>query len=275
MDATLAQKSTLERLRKQTTEAIADYDMIRPGDKVMVCLSGGKDSAVMLVLLEAIRRRAPFPFTLHPVLLDQKQPGFAVAKFKEWVASQGYELTVIEEDTYSIVIDKTEAGKSYCGLCSRLRRGILYNYADAQGYQKIALGHHRDDLNTTLLMNLFFNGRTASMPPKLRSNDGRNIVIRPLAYLDEDAVRIASEELLVPIIPCNLCGSNGNMQRARVKKMLKGLEAEYPHIGASVLNAQKNVRASQLLDKKLWAFEGLEDLASEDLPAGEESFVMP
>lgn len=273
MDAQITQKSILERLRKQTTEAIADYEMIRPNDKVMVCVSGGKDSAVMLVLLEEIRRRAPFPFTLHPVLLDQKQPGFSVSAFRAWVSEQGYELTVIEEDTYSIVIDKTETGKSYCGLCSRLRRGILYNYAAEHGYQKIALGHHRDDLNTTLLMNLFFNGRTASMPPKLKSNDGRNIVIRPLAYLDEDDVRIASEELSVPIIPCNLCGSNGNMQRARVKKLLKTMEAEYPHIGASVLNAQKNVRASQLLDKKLWAFEKLEDFSGDDL--GEESFVMP
>ena len=273
MDAQIAQKSIRERLRKQTTEAIVDYAMIRPNDKVMVCVSGGKDSAVMLVLLDDIRRRAPFPFTLHPVLLDQKQPGFAVEAFKSWVAKQAYELTVIEEDTYSIVIDKTEAGKSYCGLCSRLRRGILYNYAAAHGYHKIALGHHRDDLNATLLMNLFFNGRTASMPPKLKSNDGRNVVIRPLAYLNEDDVRILAEEFQVPIIPCNLCGSNGNMQRARVKKLLKSMEAENPHLGASMLNAQKNVRASQLLDKKLWAFESLEEMAGEDL--GEETFVMP
>ncbi len=272
MEVSIAQKSVLERLRKQTTEAIAEYDMLKPHDKVMVCVSGGKDSAVMLVLLEEIRKRAPFPFTLHPVLLDQKQPGFSVNLFKDWVKTQGYELTVVEEDTYSIVIDKTEAGKSYCGLCSRLRRGILYNYADKMGYQKIALGHHRDDLNTTLLMNLFFNGRTASMPPKLKSNDGRNIVIRPLAFLDEDEVRVASEELKVPIIPCNLCGSNGNMQRARVKKLLKTLELEYPHVGASVLNAQKNVRASQLLDKGLWAFEKLEDM---EAFSGDESFNIP
>lgn len=271
----VVQKSVLEGLRKQTTEAIADYDMIRAGDKVMVCVSGGKDSAVMLVLLNEIRKRAPFPFTLHPVLLDQKQPGFSVNAFRVWVASQGYELDVVEEDTYSIVIDKTEAGKSYCGLCSRLRRGILYNYAVKMGYQKIALGHHRDDLNTTLLMNLFFNGRMASMPPKLKSNDGRNIVIRPLAYLDEDDVRKASEELSVPIIPCNLCGSNGNMQRAKVKKLLKTMEGEYPHIGASVLNAQKNIRLSQLLDKERFAFEKLEDLEPLASELGEESFVMP
>ncbi len=273
MEVSVAQKSILERLRKQTTEAIAEYDMLKPNDKVMVCVSGGKDSAVMLVLLEEIRKRAPFPFTLHPVLLDQKQPGFSVDAFREWVKTQGYDLTVVEEDTYSIVLEKTEVGKSYCGLCSRLRRGILYNYAEKMGYQKIALGHHRDDLNTTLLMNLFFNGRTASMPPKLKSNDGRNIVIRPLAFLDEDDVRVASEELKVPIIPCSLCGSNGNMQRARVKKLLKTLELEFPHVGSSVLNAQKNVRASQLLDKNLWAFDKLEDLNFSE--TSEDSFQMP
>ncbi|RZA21183.1 MAG: tRNA 2-thiocytidine(32) synthetase TtcA [Proteobacteria bacterium] len=273
MDVQLQTKSILDRLRKQTTEAIADFAMIKPGDKVMVCVSGGKDSAVMLVLLEQIRRRAPFPFTLHPVLLDQKQPGFSSEKFETWVKKQGHELTVLEEDTYSIVLDKTETGKSYCGLCSRLRRGILYNHASKMGYQKIALGHHRDDLNTTLLMNLFFNGRIASMPPKLKSDDGRNIVIRPMAYLDEDEVRQASDELEVPIIPCNLCGSNGNMQRGKVKKLLKAMEGEYAHVGASVLNAQKNIRASQLLDKKLWAFEKLEELSGEG--RGEDSFVMP
>jgi len=249
---------SFDKIRRQTVAAISEYNLIQPHDKVMVAVSGGKDSAVLLVLLDAIRRRAPYPFTLHPVLLDQKQPGFSVTAFKEWVSTQGYELNVLEQDTYSIVLDKTETGKSYCGLCSRLRRGILYNHANSMGYQRIALGHHRDDLNTTLLMNLFFNGRIASMPPKLRSDDGRNIVIRPLVYVAEDDIKIAAEALKVPIIPCNLCGSNGNMQRGRVKKLLRDLETEHPFMAASLLNAQKNVRASQLLDKQKWSFDDLE-----------------
>lgn len=251
---------SLDKIRRQTVAAISEYDLIKANDRVMVAVSGGKDSAVMLVLLDAIRKRSPYPFTLHPVLLDQKQPGFAVDAFKAWVLKQGYELKVLEEDTYSIVLDKTEEGKSYCGLCSRLRRGILYNYAAKMGYEKIALGHHRDDLNTTLLMNLFFNGRIASMPPKLRSDDGRNMVIRPLVYVQEDDIKIASDELLVPIIPCNLCGSNGNMQRSRIKKMIKDLGVENPQLGPSLIKAQQNIRASQLLDKSHWAFSKLEDL---------------
>jgi tRNA 2-thiocytidine biosynthesis protein TtcA len=272
MDGQRQSQSVLKRLRKHTTEAIADFAMIRAGDRIMVCLSGGKDSAVMLVLLEEIRRRAPFPFTLHPVLLDQKQPGFRVETFQAWVQKQGYELTVLHEDTYSIVLDKTDAGKSYCGLCSRLRRGILYNHAAKMGFDKIALGHHRDDLNATLLMNLFFNGRIASMPPKLRSDDARNVVIRPMAYLEEDELRTASEELEVPVIPCNLCGSNGNMQRARVRTLLKTLKNEHPQISASLLHAQKNVRASQLLDKRLWDFEALEGPLDSD--GGEDVSVL-
>ncbi|MBC7661918.1 MAG: tRNA 2-thiocytidine(32) synthetase TtcA [Chitinophagaceae bacterium] len=265
---------SLEKIRKLTVAAISTYDLIKAGDRVMVAVSGGKDSAVMLVVLDAIRKRAPYPFTLHPVLLDQKQPGFAVDAFREWVATQGYELTVLEEDTYSIVLDKTDEGKSYCGLCSRLRRGILYNHADKMGYQKIALGHHRDDLNTTLLMNLFFNGRIASMPPKLKSDDGRNVVIRPLAFVPEDDIKAASSALKVPIIPCNLCSSNGNMQRARIKKLIKDMETEHPHMALSLLKSQQNIRASQLLDKSHWAFEKLEDCELSGSFAEEESSIL-
>ncbi len=256
----------LDKIRRQTVAAISEYDLIKAHDKVMVAVSGGKDSAVLLVLLDSIRRKAPYPFTLHPVLLDQKQPGFSVSAFKDWVRSKGYELTVLEQDTYSIVLDKTKEGKSYCGLCSRLRRGILYNYAFEMGYEKIALGHHRDDLNTTLMMNLFFNGRIASMPPKLRSDDGRNMIIRPLIYVAEADLRAVSEEVNVPIIPCNLCGSNGNMQRSRVKTLLMELEREHPFVAASLIKAQQNIRASQLLDKNHWSFEGLENLPEDTDP---------
>ena len=258
----------MDKIRKQTVAAISEYDLIKPGDQVMVAVSGGKDSAVMLVLLDAIRQRAPYPFTLHPVLLDQKQPEFSVDAFKTWVGRHGYELTVLEEDTYSIVLDKTREGKSYCGLCSRLRRGILYNYAAEMGYEKIALGHHRDDLNTTLLMNLFFNGRIASMPPKLKSDDGRNMVIRPMIYVQEDDLKVVGAGLDIPIIPCNLCGSNGNMQRARIKKLLRDMETEHPFMSASLLRSQQNIRASQLLDKNHWAFDKLEDW---DEPAVEKT----
>ena len=264
----------LDKIRRQTVAAISEYDLIKANDKVMVAVSGGKDSAVMLVLLDAIRKRAPYPFTLHPVLLDQKQPGFDVAAFASWVKDRGYELEVLEEDTYSIVLNKTEEGKSYCGLCSRLRRGILYNHAAKMGFHKIALGHHRDDLNTTLMMNLFFNGRIASMPPKLLSDDGRNIVIRPLVYVQEEDIKKVAMALKVPVIPCNLCGSNGNMQRSRVKKLLKDLEGEHPFINASLLKAQQNIRASQLLDKNHWAFSKLEELNDDELAIGVEDMTL-
>lgn len=251
--------AVFERLRKQTTAAISEYKLIRPGDRIMVAVSGGKDSAVMLGLLDAIRRKAPFPFTLHPVLLDQKQPGFSVETFRNWVRTLSYELDVVEEDTYSIVIDKTEEGKSYCGLCSRLRRGVLYNYAVEKGYHKIALGHHRDDLNSTLLMNIFFNGRIASMPPKLRSDDGRNVVIRPMIYAQECDIAALATEWKIPLIPCNLCGSQDNLQRKRVKALLKDLEDEHPFMGQSLIKAQQNIRASQLLDPTRWSFDDLDE----------------
>lgn len=248
----------LERLRKQTTTAISEYTLIRPNDRIMVAVSGGKDSAVMLGLLRDIQRKAPYPFSLHPVLLDQKQPGFSVSAFSQWVARQGFELDVIHEDTYSIVKEKTEEGKSYCGLCSRLRRGILYNYAEKCGYQKIALGHHRDDLNTTLLMNLFFNGRMAAMPPKLLSDDERNVVIRPMIYAQEADIALLADEWKVPIIPCNLCGSQDNLQRKKVKALLKQLEEQHPFLGQSLIKAQQNIHASQLMDRSRWSFDDLD-----------------
>ena len=168
-----------EKIRKKVVSAISDYDMLEEGDRVMVAVSGGKDSSILLLMLNEIQKRAKFSFTVDAVILDQKQPGFDCHKFAEWLGERGLGLKIIEEDTYSIVTDKVEEGKTFCGLCSRLRRGILYNYAHANGYNKIALGHHRDDLLETVLMNMFFNGRISSMPPKLKSDDGRNTVIRP------------------------------------------------------------------------------------------------
>lgn len=242
----------LEKIRKEMVGALAQYTMIEEGDRVMVGISGGKDSAILLLLLEEIRRRAPMSFTLHPVMLDQKQPGFAPEKFLNWFAERNLPITLIGEDTYSIVKEKVEPGKTYCGLCSRLRRGVLYNYAHANGYNKIALGHHRDDLNQTVLMNLFFVGRMASMPPKLLSDDERNTVIRPLCHVAESLLVEAATALDIPVIPCNLCGSQENMQRKKMKNLLRQLEQDIPNVGASLLTAQQNVRPSQLADISLW-----------------------
>ncbi len=243
------------KVRKQTVAAIAEYDMLAEGDRVLLAMSGGKDSAVMLKLLLDIQSRAPYRFELVPVMLDQKQPNFRPAAFQRWVEEQGVELTIISEDTYAIVTKSVKEGKSFCGLCSRLRRGVLYNYAAEHGFHKIALGHHRDDLAETLLMNLFFNGRMASMPPKLQSDDGRNIVIRPLAFVDEQAIEQIAEHWDIPVMPCNLCGSQENLQRARIKSMLSQWREEYPDLNASLLRAMQNVRSSQLLDKNLWTFK--------------------
>ena len=188
---------------------------------------------------------------------NQKQPGFDAAAYCEWVASQGLNLKIIGRDTYSIVTEKVPEGKTFCSLCSRLRRGILYDYAYENGYTKMALGHHRDDLNQTLLLNLFFSGKLSGMPPKLLSDDKRNVVIRPLSYVPEELLIELQHEIGFPVIPCNLCGSQDGMQRQKMKEMLRNLEKEIPNLGATMLNAQKNVRKTQLLDKELWDFSDL------------------
>jgi len=248
------------KLRKQMVETIHEYGMIEQGDRVMVAVSGGKDSSVLLRLLADAQTKAPISFEIAPVILDQKQPGFDVSKYQAWVEAEvGMKLTVIEEDTYSIVKEKVAPGKTTCGLCSRLRRGILYNYASAHGFNKIALGHHREDLNQTLLLNLFFTGTLASMPPKLFSDDGRNIVIRPLAGCGEEDIASFAEQLSVPTIPCNLCGSQENLQRKRMKKLLADLRKEIPAIDQSLLKAQSNVRLSQLADTDVFDFLRMRD----------------
>ncbi|MFK7823950.1 MAG: tRNA 2-thiocytidine(32) synthetase TtcA [Oligoflexales bacterium] len=235
-------------IRKKVTSALNDYQMIAENDRILCAVSGGKDSTILALMLDHIKRKSKISFSFESVILDQKQPGFQVDKYGSWLSSKGIKLHVIEEDTYSIVTDKVPEKKTFCGLCSRLRRGILYNYAHAHGFTKIALGHHRDDLNETVLMNMLLNGRIASMSPKLQSDDKRNIVIRPLSYVPEKALSDYAEQLAIPVIPCNLCGSQDNMMRQKIKSLIKDLEVVNPGVGASLLTAQKNIRPSQLAD---------------------------
>ncbi len=240
-------------IRKKIVQAISEYQMLEEGDKVMVAVSGGKDSSILLTLLSEIRRRAPYNYEIEAVMLDQKQPGFDASAYTQWVQSLGIKFTILERDTYSIVKEKVQGGV-YCSLCSRLRRGILYGYAQEHGFTKIALGHHRDDLQETLLMNLFYTGRLATMPAKLKSDDGKNIVIRPMVFVAEKDLIQLSKLWAFPIMPCNLCGSQDGMKRQRMKKLLSDLTQEIPGIGQSMITAMTNVRESQLLDPHLMDF---------------------
>jgi len=226
---------------------IADYELIEPGDRVMVAISGGKDSYTLLHLLERARQRAPVPFGIVAVHLDQGQPGYDGAALEAWLGQQGYEHRILRKDTYEIVTKVIPEGQTYCSMCSRLRRGILYNAAQSLGCTKIALGHHRDDAIETLMLNMMFNGALSAMPAKLVSDDGRNTVIRPLLYSSERDIAAYAEHLDFPIIPCNLCGSQENLWRQQVKQMLDDIEKRAPKVRQSMLAALKNVRSSHLL----------------------------
>ena len=245
------------RLRGLVGKAIEDYAMIAAGDRVMVCLSGGKDSYTLLDLLLSLQRSAPVHFDLIAVNLDQKQPGFPAHVLPEYLTALGVPFHIIEQDTYRVVKRVVPEGKTMCGLCSRLRRGALYRYAREQGITKIALGHHRDDLIETLFLNMFFGGKLKSMPPKLRSEDGHHIVIRPLAYVAERDIERYARAREFPIIPCNLCGSQQHLQRVAIKQMLADWEKEHPGRLEAIGSALRNVVSSHLADPQAFDFAHL------------------
>lgn len=265
ISAGAGKNSPLNRLRKNLRRdvgrAIGDYNMIEDGDLVMVCLSGGKDSYAMLDILLSLQKHAPIKFRLHAVNLDQKQPDFPEEVLPAYLEALGVDYTIIEKDTYSIVTDKVEEGKTYCGLCSRLRRGILYNHAQSIGANKIALGHHRDDIVETLFLNMFYGGKLKAMPPKLLSDDKRNIVIRPLAYCKEKEIARYAELSNFPIIPCNLCGTQDNMQRQAIKAMLQQWDKTHPGRLETIFRSIGNVSLSQLADTKNFPFSELRTAA--------------
>ncbi len=234
-----------------------DYQMIEEGDRVMVCLSGGKDSYTLLDFLLNLQKKAPINFEIRAVNLDQKQPDFPEEVLPQYLSELGVDFEIIEQDTYSIVQQRLEAGKTMCSLCSRLRRGSLYTYAKEQGFNKIALGHHRDDVIETLFMNLFFGATMKGMPPKLKSDDGANIVIRPLYYVAEADIIEYAKIRQFPIIPCNLCGSQDGLKRQEIKAMIQGWSEEYPERSDNILRAMSEIRPSQLADRNLFDFASL------------------
>jgi tRNA 2-thiocytidine biosynthesis protein TtcA len=245
---TAAQRSLL----RDVGRAIGDFELIAEGDRILVALSGGKDSYSMLLLLRALQRRAPVRFSLLAVHLDQGHPGYDGTPLRSWLEREGFDHHILREDTYAIVTEKIPEGKTTCSLCSRLRRGILYRVASELGCNKIALGHHRDDALETLLLNLFFGGKLAAMPARLISDDGRHVVIRPLIYCAEETVARFATEQAFPILPCNLCGSRGEAQRQQMKALLDRMEAEHPQLRQSMLAALGNVNPSHLLDRNLY-----------------------
>jgi tRNA 2-thiocytidine biosynthesis protein TtcA len=246
-----------KRLRRNVGKAVADYRMIEEGDRIMVCLSGGKDSYAMLDILMNLQKNAPIQFELVAVNLDQKQPGFPEQVLPNYLDTLNVEYHILEKDTYSIVTSKIPEGKTYCSLCSRLRRGTLYGFAEQIGATKVALGHHRDDIVETLFLNMFYQGKLKAMPPKLLSDDKRNVLIRPLAYCKESDLVALAELKQFPIIPCNLCGSQAGLQRNAVKEMLAQWERQFPGRIDAIFGAIKNVAPSQLADTSLFDFAGL------------------
>jgi tRNA 2-thiocytidine biosynthesis protein TtcA len=270
----------MERLEKKLLSAVAkassDFKMLEPGDRVMVAVSGGKDSHAMLYLLRELQKKAPFSFSIFALNVDQGHPGFPSEVLPEYLTREGYEHVIIKEDTYSVVTEKIPEGKTYCSLCSRLRRGILYTQAQKLGATKIALGHHRDDVIETLMLNLLYAGQLKAMPARLRSDDGRNVVIRPLVYCSEVELAELAALKQFPIIPCDLCGSQDNLKRKQVKQLLTSLNDQNPTVRANVFAALGNVRPSHLFDVELRRAMGVDE-AVEDAPnaAGVANNVVP
>ncbi|MBG6080444.1 tRNA 2-thiocytidine biosynthesis protein TtcA [Rubrivivax gelatinosus] len=276
-DAAAAKKAAFEanklskRLHRQVGQAIGDFNMIEAGDRVMVCMSGGKDSHALLDILLSMRQRAPIDFSIVAVNLDQKQPGFPAEVLPAYLKSRGVEFRIEEQDTYSIVKRLVPEGQTMCSLCSRLRRGVLYRVASEIGATKIALGHHRDDMVVTLLMNMFFGSRMKGMPPKLVSDDGRHVVIRPLAYVAETDLERWAEHRAFPIIPCSLCGNQENLQRVQTKKMIREWERQYPGRIDNMFTAMGNIVPSHMMDRKLYPFETLRATGVADVD-GDKAF---
>lgn len=247
-----------KKLLHYTGKGIADFNMIQRGDRVMVCLSGGKDSFTLLTLLHLLRRRTNNKFEVFAFTLDQAQPGWDDHALRQWLKERDIPHEILTRDTYSIVKEKIPEGKTYCSLCSRLRRGIIYRYAEEQGFNKIALGHHRDDLIRTLMMSILYNGDIRSMPPKLLSDNKKHIVIRPMCYVQERDIIKYAEEQQFPIIPCNLCGSQENLARKRIGRWIDELAEENPKVPSNILHALQSIKPSQLMDQDLWQFRNLE-----------------
>ena len=259
-----------KRLRRLVGQAIADFNMIERGDRVMVCLSGGKDSYTLLSMLRQLQAKAPVDFELVAVHLDQKQPGYDADVLPNYLRSIDMPFEIIEQDTYSVVKRVVPEGKTMCGLCSRLRRGALYNYAERNGFTKIALGHHRDDIVETMFLNLFYQSSLKAMPPKLLSDDGKHVLIRPLSYCKEDDIADFAEQQAFPIMPCNLCGSQEALQRKAIKQMLAEWERKHPGRTENVFRALTSVAPSQLADRNLFDFASLGSRGSASQPTSSD-----
>lgn len=260
-----------KKLLHYTGKAIADYKMIETGDRVLVCLSGGKDSFTMLSLLKKLQLKTRNKFHIQAFTLDQQQPGWDDSKLRAWLDNSNIPYEILSRDTYSIVIDKVPENKTYCSLCSRLRRGIIYRYAKEHNFNKVALGHHRDDLITTLMMSILYNGQVSGMPPKLLTDDKKHVVIRPMAYCQEaDIIEYANEQQY-PIIPCNLCGTQENLMRQKTKALIGELAQANPKVPSNILASLGNIKPSQLMDHDLWDFKGLEQQLVTETDAEEVS----
>ena len=252
-----------KKLYHYCKKAISEYSMIQKGDRILVCLSGGKDSFTLLQLLNYLRKKTRQSFEILSYTLDQSQPGWDDSRLREWLTERDIPFVIEKKDTYSVVKSKVPEGKTYCSLCSRLRRGNIYRFAEEHGFNKIALGHHRDDLIETLLMSILYNGQIRSMPPKLLTENKKSIVIRPLSFCQENDIKLYAQSMQFPIIPCNLCGSQKNLSRQRTKNLIRHLTQENKKIPSNMLHALQSIRPSQLMDRQLWDFDALKTQTEE------------